>query len=109
MKCDIIKDLSDLTTTNPSTFAKLLRASEWCIGNAVEETQLAGENVTEVFIGIGTLLILTEEGSIKYKFVPTRALENNVKQTYLDGKNPLTLHLENTLAKKLTSVYKELL
>lgn len=109
MKSDIIKDLSDLTTTSPSVFAKLLRTSEWCISNAVEETQLAGENITEISIGIGTLFILTEEGNIKYKFIPTRALENNVKQTYLDGKNPLTLHLENTLAKKLTNVYKELL
>lgn len=109
MKYKVSKDMSIITTIPEANIDKLFEKMEWCICNSIEETLLNSEKISEINIGIGYLYILTEEGNIKYKFVPSKHLEDNIKATYNNGKNPLTLNIEDSLIKKITNVYKELL
>jgi len=106
---DLTKDISILTTIKEDYLDNLIKKSEWCICSYVEETILKKENITKIDIGIGSLSILVEDNSIKYKFIPSEELENSIRTTIINDKNPLKLKLEKVLVDKITNVYKELL
>lgn len=57
---DIIEDISTITTIPPVSLRKLFDKVGWCICNAVEESRLKEQDITEVNIGFGTLLISVE-------------------------------------------------
>lgn len=80
-----------------------------CICDAVEETRLKSESLLRLDIGIGDLYIQLNSDEIKYKFVPSKLLEEGVRKTYTENKNPLMQRIEETLIKKITAVYKELI
>jgi hypothetical protein len=109
MEFDLIKDLNSLTTIPESSLSKLLDISNWDICNCVEETTLQKDNLAKIDLGLGTLMILMEEDNIRYKFIPSRELEVNIKNTYLKKENPLKNNLEKSLVKKITEIYKEFL
>ena len=106
---DLTKDISILTTIKEDYLDNLIKKSEWCICSYVEETILKKENITKIDIGIGSLSILVEDNSIKYKFIPSEELENSIRTTIINDKNPLKLKLEKVLVDRITNVYKELL
>jgi len=106
---NIVKDISTLTTIKEDYLNSLVAKSEWCICSYVEETILKKENITKVDIGIGSLSILVEDNTIKYKFIPSKELEEAIRTTVIDDKNPLKFKLEKVLVDKITNVYKELL
>lgn len=106
---NIVDDLQLLTAIPKATLAKLFKEIEWCICNSIEESQLRQEKILQLDIGVGDLIIKVEEGAIKYKFLPSKSLEENIRQTYLNKKNPLTKNIEESLAKKIANVYRELL
>lgn len=109
MEFNIIKDLKSLTNISESILNKLTDISSWIICNNIEENIRDSNDFLELDIGIGVLIINTVEDNIKYKFIPSKQLENGVRDTLCNHKNPLTLNLEQSLAKKITSVYKELM
>ncbi len=106
---NVIEDISTLTTIKSDYLNSLVKKSEWCICSYVEETLLKKENITKIDIGIGYLSILIEDNTIKYKFIPSEKLEDAIRKTIIDDKNPLKLKLEKVLVDKITNVYKELL
>lgn len=103
------EDLSALTTIPTSALNKLSDRSVLCICNCVEESILKGENLIEVNIGVGTLQILLEGGNLKYRFLPSKTLDNNIKNTVVDKKNPLTAAVEESLVRKILNTYKNYL
>ena len=106
---EVIKDISTLTTINEEYLKSLVAKSEWCICSYIEESILKKETITKIDIGIGFLSVLVEDNSIKYKFIPNKELEEAVRNTIIDDKNPLKLKLEKSLVDRITKIYKEYL
>ena len=109
MKTDLIKDLSIITTINESTLEKLNKKAVWCICDNLEKTIYNKEDISEIDIGIGNLLISLENNNVKYKFIPSKDFENQIVDTIVNEKNNLVNSLEETLVDKISNVYKNLL
>ena len=103
----LIEDLSVLTTIPTINLNQLAKKSNFCICNCVAESKLQNESLTSIDIGIGELQIFVENDNIKYKFIPSKALEKGVKSTVLEGKNILTNELENALSSKIMNAHKD--
>lgn len=101
-------DLSILTTIPKNTLDNLVDKSLWCICHTVEENLINHNEITEINIGLGTLLIKVEEGSIRYKFIPSPKLEESVRDTVVNKENPLIANVESTLASRIVNTYKDL-
>ena len=78
---DLIQDVSKLTAVSQITLNKLANIVSLCICNDVYESILKNEAVTEIKLGIGTLLIKNENNNILYKFIPNQKLENQLIDT----------------------------
>lgn len=105
---NMVEDLEILTTIPASTLKKLMTKEVYCIANAVEESMLSNEDISEVDIGIGTLYIKHVDNEIKYKFVPSAKLNDAVKSTVVNKKNVLVDVLEPSLVNNFKTVYKDL-
>ena len=105
---DVISDMSNLTTLPISLLQQLSDKIEFIILHSVYESLICHENITEIDLGIGRLNILQEKDSIRYKFIPSKELEQNIIKTVKEKQSPLTTTVENTLQKKIIDVYKEL-
>lgn len=105
----IINDLSAITTIPMNSLQKLKEKEIYLICNAVEESTLQGKNITEINLGLGTLIILIENGFINYKFTPSSKLEKNLVNTIINKKNPLTNLFEEALADRVVKTYKDML
>lgn len=106
---NLIKDLSLITTIPESALNKLVDKAVWCICDSLQDTKLEEKNLTTIDIGIGKLLILDGEEDISYKFIPSQILEESIKSTLIDNKNPLKLTLEKTLIDKIMKTYKDII
>ena len=78
------------------------------ICEAVCEDMLESKDISELFIGIGTLYIKNVDGNIKYHFEPCDSLDKALMQTYLNKMNPIDSMLNDSLHKKFTEIYKDL-
>ena len=106
---NLSEDLSNLTTIPTSALSKLSDKSVFCICNDVEESLLKEENVADIDLGIGTLQILVDGNDLKYRFIPSKTLDINVKNTVINKKNPLTAAVEESLVKRILNTYKNYL
>ena len=106
MKSNVIEELSTLTTVSQTTLHALADKVNYCICNAVESTLFNRENLAEIDLGIGTLLIQIGDDEIKYKFLPSKQLADNLVKTIYDEQNPLVFELEKSLVNKLENPYK---
>lgn len=102
----VIEDISALTTIPAGSLNRLVEKAMYCICNDVEEESLKGNNLTTVDLGMGDLQILVDGNDVKFRFVPSRKFEAAVRATILEGKNPLTSKVEQTLARRITEAYK---
>lgn len=109
MSCDLIKELSTLTTLPASTLGSLVSIGIDAICYDVLENSNVGENVSEINIGIGTLSILVDDNQIRYKFLPSDKLESSLVSAVVSGENPLVRRIENKVREKLSTATKELL
>ncbi len=105
---DLINDISKLTTIREDDLNKLVNKAIWCICNAINESELNHDNITEINIGIGKLIITSEDDMIKYNFIPSKKLEKYLIKTITENKNPLKLMLEKTLCSRITNAYKDI-
>ena len=106
---NLIEDISKLTTIPIQVLDKLLTKSHYCISDAVADSLLADKRLTEIDIGIGMLYIELKNDVARYKFIPSKELEKNVKNTLINGENLLRDKLEQVLVTRITDTYKELL
>jgi len=108
MQIDVKEDLSKLTTINQLSINRLFDKINWIISDAVEQAELAGDDVIELDLGFGLVIVSLEDNCIKYKFKPSKSLEESIIDTVVNGKNQLTFTIENTLVSKITNVYKDM-
>lgn len=108
MTNNLIKDLNTLTTIPIASLDKLEDKIIWLICDSLTESIIKKEKMAEIDISIGKLIIKIDEENIKYKFIPYKKLEENIKSVVIDGKNPLEITIEENLSNKFMSTYKDL-
>lgn len=102
-------DLSTLTTISKSTFRSLMQKSFLLISHYIREAIQDNKSLVEIDIGIGTLYISIVEDNIKYKFIPSCALEKTIKQTLQEDESLLIQAIDAKLKDSIENTYKELL
>ena len=100
--------LSILTTIPEKSLSKLTEKSYYVVSDIILEDIMNDKYVSEIDIGIGTIIIQHSGDSIKYKFIPSKNLDITVKSTIINKKNTLEYILEQTLKDKVTNTYKDL-
>lgn len=106
---DIINDISILTFISKLSLENLSNKAIECIAHGVQENLISGENITEINLDFGKLYIKLEEEGIKYKFIPSKKLENAVRYACDTKESPLVLHAETKLKERIESTYKDLI
>lgn len=106
---DIMEDVSAITTIPKDSLNKIVEKQTWCICHALQESKLNYENIVEINIGIGSLLISDQDEVVKYKFIPSETLEEAINETLKSGKSPLELKLEKSLINKIVKTYKDII
>ena len=105
----LIDDLNVVTSVPRTTLIEMNDISEDIIAHVVFEMKKEGRTETSINIGIGMLYIKYEGNAVKYRFVPSKKLEDKVSHTLLNGISPLVDRAAISLREKLTKAYKELL
>ena len=106
---DILDNVSTLTSINKKALEKLSNVAIYCLNDAVEESRISGEEITEADIGIGKLLIKFDGEQVKYKFIPSAKLEESITDTIVHKSNILEIAIENSLKDKVLNTYKDLI
>lgn len=106
---NLIDDLSVLCDVSDKTLRKFISKINYCIGHAVHEDECKREEITIIDLGYGELHIKHEQTSIRYKFIPSKELENTLIETVISKRSPMITKLENDLQEKIDRTYKELL
>lgn len=109
MPHDIISDISSLTMIPLKTLHKLTDKSIECICNDVYESQLNGDEISVIDLGIGKLSIKILPDNISYMFIPSKSLESEVKHTVMSKSSPLIKSIEEGLASRILNTYKDLI
>ena len=109
MKTNLIKDLNTLTTIEVASLERLSDLSVKIICHDIYENFLAVDHISEIDIGIGTLLVSIEDDIVKYKFIPSTALEQMLTKTFDSKTSPLLKAADKALVDKIEQAYKELL
>lgn len=106
---ELVKDVASLTNISDKILNKLVDASIFSILETVVESVKNGETVSEVDIGIGSLSILVDGNSLKFKFIPNAKLREGVVDSIKQRENPMAVELDNSLVEKITNAYKEII
>lgn len=105
---NLIKDVSAITNINEKLLNKIVDIAIYCINDAVEESVLNKECITQVDIGIGTLSILASNNELKFKFIPNAKLRESVISTIKNEENTIDKVVESNIVEKLTKLYKDI-
>lgn len=109
LEYDSLEDLSTLTTIPKDTIVNLFKKLNLCICDELQDSSLKNEEINKINIGIGYLFISNADDQIRYKFIPNEDLENSIKETLIEGKNPLQRILEKNLVAKILNTYKDII
>ena len=102
------EDLSLLTSIPEKTLGKVLSKAIYCISNAVVESLLADEELTEIVTEIGSIWIQCKNNELKYKFVPNAKLNRELTEAVASKKSSLEDALEESVIKKFNDLYRDL-
>jgi hypothetical protein len=105
----LVEDISALTSIATNSLLNLVDLATCCISHDVLESIIEKNSTTEVDIGVGTLYIKLEGDEIKYKFIPSKKLEESVLKTVTYNLDHLVSKVESSLKKKIENTYKNLL
>ena len=109
IETNVVKDVSVLTTISEKILSKLLDKVNYSICESIQEALITDDELVSLDLGIGTLNIKLSEDGIRYKFIPSKKLEDNVKNTFIYRQNLLENTLEETIVNRVTNTYKDLL
>ena len=105
---DALKDLSVTTTIPYFTLKKLFDRLSTVISYNIGESHITRDDVCEIDIGIGTLLVLINSDEIRYKFIPSKKLSDSIVSAVQEGTFELITEMEDSLQKKVMNTYKDL-
>lgn len=108
MMYNIIEDLTTLTTIPESALVKLMSKYNMLISDYVLQDKLTSNDITQINIGIGTLIISNTDYTLSYKFIPSLELEESLVNSLRTKSSPLEITLEKALSERITKTYKDL-
>jgi len=101
--------LSKLSDIPEPSIEKLLGLVNGIVALSVYDNMLDNEEVTEIDLGFGTLNILSVNEGIKFRYVPSKNIQDDLTKI-INGKEPSTLRkLEKYAIKQITELYKDLI
>ena len=106
---NIIEDVSFLTNVSDHVLNKLINVTNYSIGHAIHESICEKEEFAMLDIGIGELHIKVEDDGVRYRFVPTKPLEDMITKTVLTKQSPIITKLDTDLQSKIDKTYRELI
>lgn len=109
MKKKVSTDLSKLSNVPEEYLDKLLNVCGYIISNAVYESMLSSQDLTEIDLTFGKLLIKTDLKEVKMKIIPSEELLTDLKNVNEGGEPTLKHKLERSLSAKLMDMYKEII
>ena len=104
---DFSKDLASLTTIPRELIDKLIAIAEFNICHGVFEGITEKKNPVELDIGIGILYIKYEGNDVKYKFIPSQRLEEEVNEVLISRRSPIMSKSTKQLSSRIQAAYKE--
>lgn len=105
----VAKDLEALTTIPEKKVSELFNKISYIICETIQEDLKSDKTLSEFDFGIFTLIVNYEDKSkIRYKLIPSKELEEPVKQTINGKLNLLQDKLSTTLVDKFMNVYKDI-
>lgn len=104
---NLLTDLSTLSGIKEYNLVKLQSLIIDIISHTVVEGLKNKDKVIEIDIGIGTLYIINNEGTIQYKFIPNAKLERTIIKAY-NGEDILLNKLEEEITNRILKSYEEL-
>ena len=105
----LVEDLSTLSTIAVTNLNKLTSLSEDIISHAIYEARLKKEPIVEIDVGIGSLYILISDTEVKYKFIPSAKVQKTISYTIKNNKSKLIERTDETLGRRITNTYKDIL
>lgn len=105
---DLLQDISTITTIGRYNLDNLTNKSISLISHSVEESLRNHNDITSIDIGIGILHIQHIENSIKYKFIPSKKLDDTVYNTYKNRRSALAVDIDKALGERIQNTYKDL-
>lgn len=103
-------DLSLITSIPEKTVNKFFKKMILCIGeNALEQFDGDFSKIIKIDIGIGNLYIKYIDNEFKYHFEPSDLLNKTMKNNVLENNSVLISALKDTMSKKFTETYKDIL
>lgn len=106
---ELMQDLSIITNIGRFNFDELANKSIAIISHNVEESLRENNIISTIDIGIGQLSIYHTKDEIKYKFIPSKKLDDAVLNTCKTRKNKLDILIDEELGRRLTNTYKGLI
>lgn len=106
---NINKDISLFTGLSEDNVAYITNIIEDVICEDVYESILNHESTTEINLGYGILYIKLEDDNIKYKFIPSKNLIDNINNIFKNNEYTFKSKINKTLTDRITKTYKELL
>ena len=104
----IVEDMSVLTSVPVTQLNSIVDIIDDAIAHSVFESLREKNKCCEVDIGIGILYIKYEGDAIKYRFTPSRRLEEKVASTVNNRRTHLVARVDASLKHKIGQTYKEL-
>lgn len=106
---NLISDVSKLSNIPLATLFRIQDLEKILIAQYISESILIGQETTEIDIGLGKLLIRVSDSEIKYKFIPSKMLDQQLVNTVNSKTSPLIDKLENSVQEKIMRTYKEMI
>ena len=104
-----MSDVSKLSNIPLATLFRIQDLEKILIAQYISESILIGQETTEIDTGLGKLLIRVSDSEIKYKFIPSKMLDQQLVNTVNAKTSPLIDKLENSVQEKIMRTYKEMI
>lgn len=104
---NLLEDVAALTDVSENTLRKFMPVITSSIGHSIFEGLCRNENIIEVDIEIGRLILKVEDEGVRYRFVPSKELEKTIVTSIKTHSSPILDKLETNLQQKLDCAYKE--
>ena len=110
-KINIINDVSSICNLPNDVLIRLSYVVNSIIAYSICDS--LPDKDFEFDIGIGKIYITIEENkagkSVRYRFIPSKELEDSINNVVKSRRSPLTKAVENSLQNKVFNTYKDLM
>ena len=108
MEYNVSDKIQKLTTIDESTLKRLSDLVANVFVDAVYESVLADDSSVEINLDFCTIKVLRSNNELRYKFVPSAKLEENIIRAIKEKKSSLDDMVLDKLKSSLLSTYKDL-